>query len=52
MRHIHPILEELQQSVFLAFIKPFKAVSSSTVASWLKSLLEAAGIDTSVFNAH
>ena len=36
----------------LALIKPNKAITSSTVARWLKSLLESAGIDTSVFNAH
>ena len=33
-------------------IKPHKAISSSTVARWLKSLLEASGIDTSIFSAH
>ena len=38
--------------LFLALIKPNKAITSSTVARWLKSLLESAGIDTSVFNAH
>ena len=38
--------------LFLAIIKPHKAVTSSTIARWLKLLLEAAGIDTSVFNAH
>ena len=38
--------------LFLALIKPHKAVTSSTIARWLKSLLEAAGIDTTVFTAH
>ena len=38
--------------LFLALIKPNKALISSTVARWLKSLLESAGIDSSVFNAH
>ena len=38
--------------LFLALINPYKAVTSSTIARWLKSLLEAAGIDTSVFSAH
>ena len=41
-----------EQRLFLALIKPYKAVTSSTIARWLKSLLEAAGIDTSIFNAH
>ena len=38
--------------LFLALIKPYRAVTSSTIARWLKSLLAAAGIDTSVFAAH
>ena len=38
--------------LFLALIKPYKAISSITVVRWLKSLLESAGIGTSVFNAH
>ena len=41
-----------EQKLFLALIKPYKAVTSSTIARWLKSLLEAAGIDTAVFTAH
>ena len=41
-----------EEKQFLALIKPYKAVTSSTIARWLKSLLEAAGIDTSVFSAH
>jgi hypothetical protein len=38
--------------LLLAFNKPYKAVTSSTIAGWLKSLLEAARINTSVFSAH
>ena len=33
-------------------IKPHRAVGSSTIARWLKSTLEAAGVDTSIFSAH
>ena len=36
----------------MALIKPYKAVTSSTIDRWHKSLLEGAGIDTSVFSAH
>ena len=36
----------------MALIKPYKAVTSSTITRWLKYLLEAAGIYTSVFSAH
>ena len=38
--------------LFVALIKPHGAVSSSTIARWLKCTLEAAGIDTSTFSAH
>jgi len=41
-----------ETNLLVAIIKPHKAVSSSTVAIWLKSLLEASGIDTSIFGAH
>ena len=27
-------------------------MTSSTIARWLKSILDAAGVDTSIFNAH
>ena len=33
-------------------VKPHKPVSSSTLARWLKSLLEKAGIDTGIFKAY
>ena len=33
-------------------IKPHKPVSSSTVARWLKTVLNNAGIDASIFKAH
>ena len=38
--------------LFLATIKPHRAVSSSTIAQWLKRLLEVVGVDTSIFMAH
>jgi len=41
-----------ESKLFLALIKPCKVVTSSTIARWLKLLLEAAGVDISVFNAH
>ena len=37
--------------LLIACIKPFKPVSS-TIAWWLKTVLEEAGIDTSIFKAH
>jgi len=45
-------LQGRETNLLVAIIKPHKAVSSSTVARWLKSLPEASGIDTSLFVAH
>ena len=41
-----------ESKLFLATIKPHRAVSSSSIARWLKRLLEVAGVDTSIFSAH
>ena len=38
--------------LFISFIKPHKAVSTATVARWIRSVLSAAGIDTSLFKPH
>ena len=38
--------------LFISFIKPHKSVTSSTIARWLRTTLEQAGIDSSVFGAH
>ena len=38
--------------LFISFIKPHKAVSTATVARWIKSVLSAGSIDTSVFKPH
>ena len=38
--------------LFLTVVKLHKPISSSTLARWLKSLLEKAGIGTGVFKAH
>ena len=41
-----------ETKLLVSFIKPHKAVTSSSVARWLKSVLSAAGIDTAIFSAH
>lgn len=41
-----------ETKLFVSFIKPHKAVTSSSIARWLKSTLEDAGVDTSIFGAH
>ena len=40
-----------ETKLFLALIKPHMSVTSCTVARWLKALLQAAGMDTSIFSA-
>ena len=41
-----------ETKLLISFIKPSKAVTSCSVACWLKSVLSAAGIDTAIFSAH
>lgn len=41
-----------QSSSVLVSYKTYKPVSTSTIARWLKSVLELSGIDSNVFKAH
>ena len=41
-----------ESRLFVSFIKPHKVVTSSSIARWLKSMLQEAGIDISIFGAH
>ena len=41
-----------ETKLFLGLIKLYKLATSCTVAQWLKALLQAAGVDTSIFSAH
>ena len=34
------------------FITPYKAITSSSIARWLRQMLESAGINTAIFGAH
>ena len=43
---------EEQTRLFLAVVRRHKPVCSSTMARWLKSMLDKIGIDTSFFKAH
>ena len=45
-------LRSEETKLFISLIKPHNRVTSSTIARWIKSLLEAAGVDTSIFQAH
>ena len=37
--------------VFVSYGKPYKVISSATLARWLKAVLSLAGIDTSIFKS-
>ncbi|XP_039310369.1 uncharacterized protein LOC105203938 [Solenopsis invicta] len=39
-------------SFFISFRTPYNPVSSQTLGRWVKSELDAAGVDTSIFSAH
>ncbi len=41
-----------EDRLFLAVISPHKPVTSSSIARWLKQVLQLSGVDTSVFSAH
>ena len=43
---------EAQTKLFLGTVKPHNLVAPSTVARWLRSMMEKAGIDISVFKVH
>ena len=45
-------LRGAESRLFVSFIKPHKAVTSSTIARWLRITLEQSGIDSSIFGAH
>ena len=55
---LHAYLEETEglrgeeTRLFVSFIRLHKAITSSSIAKWLKLILEEAGIDTSIFGAH
>ena len=38
--------------LFLSFIRPYNPVSPRTIATWIMSVLQSAGIDSSKFKAH
>ena len=46
--------EKLRNSskLLVSYIKPYGAVTSSTIGRWIKTLLGQAGIDTEIFSGH
>ena len=47
-----PLRASNHTQLFIAYIRPHNPVTSSTIARWLKVMLEEAGIDTTIFKAH
>ena len=47
-----PLRKENVSRLFLSYVKPHKPVTSQRIAHWIKSTLEAAGINTEIFSAH
>uniref|UniRef100_A0A1X7VW67 Tyr recombinase domain-containing protein n=1 Tax=Amphimedon queenslandica TaxID=400682 RepID=A0A1X7VW67_AMPQE len=41
-----------ENRLFISFIKPHEVVTSSSIARWLRTTLEEAGTDSSIFGAH
>ena len=51
--HYVAIRQSLNSSqVFVSYSKPYKVISSATLARWLKTVLSLVGIDTSIFKGH
>jgi len=38
--------------LFIAVVKPYKPIASTTIAHWLWQVLEPAGIDGSIYSGH
>lgn len=41
-----------ETSLFISYCKPYKKVTKDTIARWVKSVMQAAGIDNKIFKAH
>ena len=51
-KDMRPVIAGQENKLFLSIVQPHKPVASGTVARWVRSLLQAAGIDTSQFKPH
>ena len=51
-RDMRSVLAGQENRLFFSVVQPHKLVSASTVARWVRNLLQAAGIDTSQFKPH
>jgi hypothetical protein len=44
--------EQQKSQLFLSFIDKHRSVLSCTLAGWLKSIMDAAGVDSTTYKAH
>ena len=51
LKQTHELRANTRQ-LFISYIKPYKAVSNSTISRWIKEILHRAGIDIKQFGAH
>lgn len=51
LKQTHELRANTRQ-LFISYIKPYKAVSTSTISRWIKVVLHRAGIDIKQFGAH
>ena len=47
-----PLRPRTTTNLFIALVKPHNAVSSATIARWLREVLKLVGIDVSIFSGH
>ena len=41
-----------ETKLFISFVKPYKHISRETISTWIRSVMETAGVDTHVFKPH
>lgn len=46
------LLRDEEKSLFISYVKPHRAVTSSTISRWIRVVMNAAGIDCSKFKSH
>jgi hypothetical protein len=50
--HKDRLADKEKHQLFISYRKPFHAISTQTIARWLKVTMAMSGIDTSTFTAH
>ena len=45
-------IRKQESQLLISFVKPHNAVSTDTIARWLKTIMTLSGVDTTIFKAH